>query len=333
MYIQPSVDSWNGRVDSEDDPLTFRFHQKVRLSSLSSLKISKEVDNAFGLIGFECDAGVKRNQGRTGAAKAPDEIRCALASLPWHLSLHGEVFDVGNIRCEGDFMEKAQANLGEAVALLFRNQVTPIIVGGGHETFYGHYLGVRKWIGAAPRLGIINIDAHFDMRSYYEKPSSGTMFKQILDDDQNCSYFCIGIQQQGNTKALFKTAKQYQVEFIEEDDVSIRDIHHTLRKINTFIESNDYIILTLCMDVIGIVYAPGVSAPSPFGLDPKTVRTLIRHIVSKKKTLSFDISEVNPALDENKKTVSLAARILYDVILNFHVPRGQEPWSSVNELG
>ena len=62
--------------------------------------------------------------------------------------------------------------------------MTPIIFGGGHETAYGHYLGVRKYIGEDASLGIINIDAHFDLRPYDEQPSSGTMFKQILEHDK-----------------------------------------------------------------------------------------------------------------------------------------------------
>ena len=65
-------------------------------------------------------------------------------------------------------------------------------------------------------------------------------------------------------------------------------------------------------------YAPGVSAPSPFGLHPKTVRDLIRHIVAKEKVLSFDVSEVNPVVDENNKTVTLAAQLINESLIHFH---------------
>ena len=58
-------------------------------------------------------------------------------------------------------------------------------------------------IGEDASLGIINIDAHFDLRSYEEQPSSGTMFRQILEHDENSSYFVLGIQRYGNTQELF----------------------------------------------------------------------------------------------------------------------------------
>ncbi|MGE6258373.1 formimidoylglutamase [Heyndrickxia sporothermodurans] len=316
MYIQPSITNWTGRIDSTNDPLSFRYHQQIRLADLS--RLDKKASNTFGLLGFNCDAGVKRNQGRVGAAEAPDEIKKALARLPWHLPADTEIIDTGNIKCVEDRLEEAQTNLGNAIASLCKSKVTPIIIGGGHETLYGHYLGIRKYLGPEAQLGIINIDAHFDMRPYDQQTSSGTMFKQILDQDSKCNYLCAGIQQQGNTKALFETANQYHVKYISEEDLSLPTLDPALEQIDDFIEQQDYIILTLCTDVINSAYAPGVSAPSPFGLDPKIVRALIRHIVSKETILSFDISEVNPVLDENNKTVALAAQLLNDVLIHFH---------------
>ncbi|MBU8878059.1 formimidoylglutamase [Bacillus sp. FJAT-29790] len=314
MYTEPSKENWYGRIDSNTDPLSFRFHQRVNLKGLPSVTANEKT---FGIIGFKCDAGVNRNKGRIGAAEAPDKIRQALAKLPCHLSDQTEVLDAGDVHCEGDQMEEAQSNLGEAVAYLLNKGVIPIILGGGHETFYGHYLGARQSIGPNANLGIINIDAHFDLRSYEEQSSSGTMFKQILDNDPQCGYFCAGIQKSGNTMALFATAKQYNVDYILEEEMTISDVERVREQIDHFINKYDHVILTLCTDAINSAYAPGVSAPSPFGLEPKVVRYLVRHIVSNDKTLSFDISEVNPTVDENNKTVALAAQLVNEAIINF----------------
>ena len=40
-------------------------------------------------------------------------------------------------------------------------------------------------------IGIINIDAHFDTRPD-EPPTSGTMFREILDNDENVDYLVLG---------------------------------------------------------------------------------------------------------------------------------------------
>ena len=162
---------------------------------------------------------MRRNKGQLGAAKAPNELRSELAKLPWKLSSEKHLVDLGTIECTGNDLEKAQHQLGDVVNKALNKKMTPIILGGGHETAYGHYLGVRNYIGKAAKLGIINIDAHFDLRPYNEQSSSGTMFRQILEQDENSSYFVLGIQRYGNTQALFDKADELGVTYICEEDM------------------------------------------------------------------------------------------------------------------
>ncbi|OAT80977.1 formimidoylglutamase [Bacillus sp. MKU004] len=318
MYIKPSRNLWCGRVDSKTDPHSYRVHQQVKLLDLTADIKEVGTDKSFGVIGFKCDEGVRRNQGKRGAAKAPEEVKRAFAKFPWHLPMDTNVFDTGDIECVGGDMEKAQADLGKAISFLLNKGITPFIIGGGHETFYGHYLGIRDYLGPDVSIGIINIDAHFDMRPYEQQPSSGTMFKQILDQDQNCGYLAAGIQKLGNTEALFETARKYNVSYIMEEQLSSPDSSVVFKQLDDFAANYDTIILTLCTDVIDSSFAPGVSAPSPFGIEPKKVRELIRYVVSKEKTISFDVCEVNPDLDHGGKTIALAAHLIKEGLMKFN---------------
>lgn len=207
--------------------------------------------------------------------------------------------------------------LGKHIGALFDAALTPIILGGGHETLYGHYLGVRKYLGSESKLGIINIDAHFDMRDD-ALPSSGTMFRQIMETDTNAGYLCLGIQKFGNTQKLFDNADHYGCQYLLQNEVETQSFQRIQEKIDGFIKNYDYIMLTLCSDSIMASDAPGVSAPSPLGLDPKTVKRLLTYIAANEKTISFDISEVNPSVDENGKTVKLAAYLVAEVMKSFH---------------
>lgn len=315
MPTNVSVDLWTGRTDHTERRSSFRYHQIVDLVDLDTWTAPS--DQTCAIIGFECEEGVRRNQGRLGAAKAPNAIRQALASLPWKLARGKSVVDVGNISCQNEELEQAQEALGHAVSLLFSKSVTPIILGGGHETLYGHYLGVRNHIGKNASLGIINIDAHFDLRSYENQPSSGTMFKQILDQDKNSHYLVLGIQRFGNTQELFDTADELGARYIYEEEMTDGRMDAITSTMNEFIEKHDHVMLTLCTDVLNAAFAPGVSAPSPFGLTPMIVRTIIRTVASHKKTLSFDICEVNPAVDENGRTVKLGAYLTNEAIVAF----------------
>ncbi|MFF2755538.1 formimidoylglutamase [Psychrobacillus sp. NPDC058041] len=305
---------WSGRTDHLENRSSFRYHQIIQLPNIEDYNSNGET---CVIIGFESEEGVRRNKGIIGAAKAPNALRSELAKLPWKLPLQKNLADIGTIACIDENLEKAQENLGEVVTKILSKKMTPIILGGGHETAYGHYLGVRNYIGKQAKLGIINIDAHFDLRSYDEQTSSGTMFKQILDQDENSSYFVAGIQRYGNTQELFDRADELGVTYILEESMHIGEMDNVNAKINDFINQQDYIMLTLCTDVLNAAFAPGVSASSPFGLDPSVVRSIIRRVTTNKKTLSFDISEVSPQLDENNRTVKLGAYLINEAIISF----------------
>lgn len=305
---------WSGRTDHLENRASFRYHQVVELTEIGEITTSP---GTCALIGFECEEGVRRNNGRLGAAQAPDALRSELAKLPWKMAKEQRIVDIGTIECQGHELEIAQQQLGDTVADILHKKMTPIILGGGHETAYGHYLGIRKHIGKEASLGIINIDAHFDLRPYDEQPSSGTMFKQILEQDTHCSYFVAGIQRYGNTQELFDRADALGVMYEYEENMSIGNMDKLASALEKFIGQHDAIFLTLCTDVLNAAFAPGVSAPSPFGLDPSVVRSIIRTVTSHKKTLSFDISEVNPVLDENNRTVKLGAYLVNEAITTF----------------
>lgn len=298
--------SWSGRVDSEARAL--RNHQVVKVCDLSQFNTDNK--NAVTLLGFSSDEGVRRNNGRLGASQAPNLIRKSLANLPANKSK--ELFDLGNIKCEDGALEAAQTKLGESVAHVLRSNSFLTVLGGGHETLYGHYLGVRKALGKDARLGIINIDAHFDLREE-KKATSGTMFNQILSQDEHTQYLAIGIQPLANTQSLFDRAKRYGVNYVLAEDVSHEE--KVKQAIEEFKEANDYLILTVCMDVINQSEAPGVSAPAAFGLSSHQVRKIMKWVASTNKLISFDVSEVNPRLDRDEQTSRLAANLIAETLL------------------
>lgn len=305
---------WSGRTDHLENRTSFRYHQIVELEQMETLK---SLEETCVIIGFESEEGVRRNKGQLGAAKAPDALRSEMAKLPWKLDIEKHLVDIGTIECIGNDLERAQQQLGEVVHNVLTKKMTPVILGGGHETAYGHYLGVRNHIGKEAKLGIINIDAHFDLRPYDEQPSSGTMFRQILEQDKNSSYFVLGIQRYGNTQELFDKADELGVTYIYEEEMYHGQFSQMNSAIEEFIMKHAYIMLTLCTDVLNAAFAPGVSASSPFGLDPAVVRAIIKTVASNEKALSFDISEVNPILDENNRTVKLGAYLTNEVITSF----------------
>ena len=192
-YYVSAMDCWTGRVDSVDDYDAFRWHQWVKPLDLNEDNKPFKGKLAFGIVGFCSEQGVQRNKGRVGTALAPDFIRKQMSNLPCSFSEKVEIYDAGNILCQEISMEEGQRMLGEAVEKILDLNLFPIVLGGGHETTFGHFQGqfnsVKKK-GKKPDIGIVNFDAHFDLRPYDNGSSSGSMFRQIYDIcmDEGCKY-------------------------------------------------------------------------------------------------------------------------------------------------
>lgn len=314
-YEPPSSDHWQGRLDSPNASCFFQLIKTINLNTDFPVISEKP---AFGLIGFCCDEGIRRNLGRTGAAEGPNAIRLALAKLPIHRR-HVNLFDCGNITCIDNDLESAQTALGEAVAKLLKQGLTPIVLGGGHELAWGHYQGIAAHY-PKELLGIVNFDAHFDMRPLTadNKGTSGTPFLQIATAQQAAKrrfdYNCIGIQHTGNIQSLFTTAREHEVQLVYADDIQAGDTQKVLNLVNHVIYYNQIIYLSLCLDVFAQAYAPGVSAPQALGVTPWQIIPYIRKLASSSKVISYDLAELSPPFDIDSRTTKLAANLIYEIV-------------------
>ena len=322
-YKPTNTDFWTGRVDDLYDIDSFRMHQIIKLLNLENLNDLKIDSSKFNIcfLGYASDEGIRRNSGRLGAKHGPVDIRNKFASLPIPFCDQTAMYDGGNLSCADKNLEELQEQLAIAVENILDNKLFPIVLGGSHDVAYGHFNGVFNHLKKQtekPKIGIINFDAHFDLRPYHAEPSSGTMFAQIADnctkENQSFNYLCLGIQTSGNTRSLFNKADSLGVKYVLAREFVESEPEAISAKIKTFIDNNDYIYLTICGDVFSSSSAPGVSAMQPFGLKPSDVLRFTKEILQSKKVVSFDIAEVSPPLDDDKRTARLAANIIYEVI-------------------
>lgn len=295
-----------------------RWHQGIKLLNLSGETVPAEADQAIAFLGFCSDEGVRRNQGRAGAVQGPAALRGAMASFAWHLNDEAALYDAGDVFCTNQNLEEAQAQLGKKIHALLSNTYKTVVLGGGHETAYGHYLGIKQVLPKDKQLGIINFDAHFDLRSFEKQPSSGTPFLQIADDllaDGNAfNYLCLGIQQYGNTQKLFNTAKAYGADYVFAPAMQVYNYEALREKLQQFIALVDVLYVSIDLDVFAAAYAPGVSAPAALGIHPEIALILLQEIVSSGKLLSLDVVELNPTLDVDGRTAKLGASLLYHIV-------------------
>lgn len=315
---------WQGRQDIEDAELGQRMHQVINKNNHHT-----SAEKIYTLIGFECDKGVAANKGRVGASLGPNAIRDSLANIAWHGNSAVTLQDKGNVRATGT-LECAQHHFAKQIAECLACSNLIIGIGGGHEIAWGSYQGLAQHIDnncssekPEKKIGIINFDAHFDLRNPYPSPSSGTPFRQIaeqcIEQNQNFDYACIGLSQTANTEALFKFAKQFNVRYLFDINCKVKAAKKLLKPLLT---DSDELYVTICLDAFPSAIAPGVSAPSTLGISPHFVIKLIHWLADSQGKYNYnwhlaDIAEMNPNFDIDNTTARLAARLTFE-IMNAH---------------
>ena len=262
------------------------------------------------ILGFCSDEGVRRNKGRTGAAKAPAAIRSALGPLAFHLDR--PVLDAGDVAVRDGHLEAGQARAGVAVSSLLDTGNLTVLLGGGHETAFASYLGVAgsEAVRTGQRLRVLNLDAHFDLRDE-PAPSSGTPFLQMAQAEaaagRELKYAVVGISQPNNTRALFTTADRLGVKYLLDEECTPDAVQAF---VTGFLAEIDVLYLTIDLDVLPAAVAPGVSAPAALGVPLPLVAAVCRQAAASGKLLHADVAELNPAFDIDNRTARVAARLV-----------------------
>jgi formiminoglutamase len=266
------------------------------------------------LVGFPQDEGVRRNLGRPGAAAAPAEIRRWLYRLtPWDGTTDADLaslklLDLGNLRIEGT-LEQTQDHLAEVVVALLGAGAVPIVLGGGHETAYGHYLG---YVRAGRPAAILNLDAHLDVRPFPPgQGHSGSPFRQALTHPTHPlapdRYACLGAQPfaVGRDHLNFVRERGGRVYWAPELAGCLERVFRA--ECGRSPPKDCSLYVTLDADVVRAADVPGVSAPNPLGLPAAEVVACARLAGTHPSVASFDVVEVAPPLDQDGRSARWAA--------------------------
>jgi len=278
------------------------------------------LDVQVGILGVPQDEGVKRNKGRVGAAEGPDAVRQALYRLtPFEIGSEDNItilslFDFGNLVVRGS-LEDIHGRLQDVVETILNLGITPIVLGGGHDITFPDFVAFAK---EKKSVGLINIDSHFDVREPSPQRTSGTSFRQVLDNSTTLilpqNFVEVGIQPYANARThyeylLDRGSTVFTLREIQERGVDkIVSVSYEIAG-----KLTEAVFVSFDLDVVRGSDAPGVSASSPSGLAAEDLLKIARYVGLQRKTQMIDIVELNPKYDVDSRTAKLAAL----TILNF----------------
>ncbi len=265
------------------------------------------------LVGFPSDAGVARNGGRVGAAEGPRAIRTALYKMTpdarasdAFVDLLSATADLGDVPVTGD-VEADQDALGSVIANLLGRDVFPVVLGGGHETAFGHALG---YLATGRTLHLLNWDAHTDVRPLAAGPDgtrlahSGSPFRQALDHPSGgaASYTVAGLAPW--RVAAAHAAVPDRVVWAEDLDAAAVDTLVAGLAPGTLAS----------FDLDAVDDMAGVSAPAVAGLDVRVWLRAAEACGANAAVTSADVVELSPPHDADGRTATLAALTVWHLL-------------------
>lgn len=308
--------AWQFPADPEWDKVPLQWHQAITFGNLEQLIPQKNNLKKIAFLGYPTDEGVKRNHGRPGAALAPDTIRKQMAKLAYHLK-NTSLTDFGDITTQNISLEDIQQHTAKGVCELLSHGYFPVLLGGGHDIAFAHFKGIAEYVEKShtgKKIGIVNFDAHLDLRKPLKYGHSGTPFYQAANycgkAGKAFNYLCVGLQEAANSPILLRRAEELNV--ITQTALDCKNHPYKVAEhLQKFIDKVDVVYLSIDLDVFASAFAPGVSAPSPLGIDPFTALKLLDILKVSGKVISMDVAELNPHFDTDQATAKLAARLIY----------------------
>ncbi|MFN9776785.1 MAG: formimidoylglutamase [Candidatus Kapaibacterium sp.] len=298
-----------------------RFADHIRCAHSYSLDHSVEQKPALAILGVPQHMGVERNGGRAGAALAPSAIREQLSRLT--LSNGGQempqravIVDAGNIVCEGLSLEQIHARQFEVVSYLLSVADAVVVLGGGHDTAYPNGRALASQHGS---IGVVNIDAHLDVRPLLERGDailahSGSPFRLLLEDDDvhiPAGHFTeFGIQP--------FVAAAHHIQYVRDaghhvhmlgDIQKIGPAAAFEQTLNAMPDAQA-LYCSFDLDAIASAFAPGVSAPATDGFTAGEALHFMRIAGGHSRCRLVDIVEGNPLFDADSRTMRLAAQMI-----------------------
>ena len=252
----------------------------------------------LGLLGLADDEGVLLNSGRPGARQGPDAFRQALSryGAADSVALAGfdvPIVDVGNIR-PGASLPQTHDRISEVVTEMLQAGLMPIGIGGGHDLTFPVVRSVIDTL-VKPRqktMDGVYFDAHLDVR---EEMGSGMPFRRLIEHGGIGALHLFGVDPLSNSAAHLR--------WFQAQGGRLADwpAHEWPESPVQFV--------SICLDVVDMAQAPGVSAPAPVGWPAARLAEYAEAAGRNPAVCCFDIMELCPPNDENGRTARLAAHL------------------------
>ncbi|MEO7240201.1 MAG: arginase family protein [Sphingomicrobium sp.] len=287
--------------------------------NLSELIVAADGDAPVGLVGAPLAAGSVT----PGACdQAPALLRATLKRIGRYdvetqRELAVQVADRGDVALAGLSIEEATGPIRDAVAASAAAHALTLLVGGNNAITRPAVLGLG---GDIAKVGLITLDAHFDMRDTGAGLSNGNPVRALIEDGlPGANIAQVGLASFANSMGMHRDAIAAGNLVVTIGEVRDHGIQRAIDRALEHVSQCDALVVDCDIDVIDRAQLPGAPGARPGGMAAIDFFWAVRRLAADNAVRVIDLTEWDPALDSSDLSALTAARWLAECLAGFEL--------------
>jgi arginase family enzyme len=294
------------------------YGQKVSAwPNLSDLIVGAEKTAPVGLVGAPLAAG-SVTPGRCDLA--PGMLRQTLRRIGRYdvetgRELSTEIRDHNDVELDGLSIEEATPRIRDAVTASAGAHGLTLLVGGNNAVTRPGLLGLRAPL---EKVGLITLDAHFDMRDLDQGLSNGNPVRALLEDGlPGTNIAQVGLASFANSHKMHEDALSAGNLVITVGELREYGIDQAIARALEHVAHCDALMVDCDLDVIDRSQFPAAPGGRPGGMTASMFFAGVRRLASDARVRVIDLTEWDPSLDPTDLSALTAARWVAECLAGF----------------
>jgi len=285
--------------------------------NLSDLVSNEARDAPVGLVGVPLAAG-SVTPGRCDLA--PALLRQTLRRIGRYdvetsRELDTLVLDRGDVELDGLTIEQATPRIRDEVAASAEAHALTLLVGGNNAVTRPGVLGLG---GSLEEIGLVTLDAHFDMRDLDDGLGNGNPVRALIEDGlPGANIAQVGLASFANSRAMHEDAVAAGNLVVTIAEVRSHGIDRAIRQALDHVAHCDALVVDCDIDVIDRSQFPAAPGARPGGMAAHDFFHAVRRLASDPRVRVIDLTEWDPPLDSTDLSALTAARWLAECLAGF----------------
>ena len=286
--------------------------------NLNELLVGASEDARVGLVGAPLAAG-SVTPGRCDLA--PQLLRQTLKRIGRYdvetrRELQTQIADRGDIELAGLTIEDATPRIRVAVAKSVQAHELTLLAGGNNAVTRPAVLALDD----IAKVGLITLDAHFDMRDLDAGLSNGNPVRALIEDGlPGANIAQVGLAPFANSRAMHEDALAAGNLVITIGEVRTAGMDGAIERALEHVAHCDALVVDCDIDVIDRAQMPGAPGARPGGMAAQDFFHAVRRLAAEPRVRVIDLTEWDPPLDSTDLSALTAARWFAECLAGYEL--------------